>query len=96
MQIITNSVNNNNNIILCLNDKKVYFSKAEKQYLRSKVYDLPHDHVSRKPILPNNFVSKCWKFIMKDDLAIPTFHERHILKADRLRSCLKSFKIGIK
>ncbi len=75
-------------------DKKVHFSKAEKQYLRSKVLDLKH--VSGKPAIPHNFVSKCLKFIWKDDLAVPIFHKRHILKADRLRSCFKSFKIGIK
>lgn len=77
-------------------NKKVYFSKDEKSYLWAKVYECPHNRATKKPILPHNFVSACWKFIMTDDLAIPIFHGRHILKAERLRSCFRSFNIGIR
>ena len=77
--------------------KKAYFSKEEKSYLWAKVYECPqYNNSPGKKKLSHNFVSGTWKFIIKDDLAVPIFHERHILKADRLRSCLKSFDVGIR
>lgn len=65
---------------------RIKFSKAELKYLVAIAESFGNK------ALPSDFVKYCHQRIIEDDDATPIFHERHTLKAARLRSALK--KLG--
>jgi hypothetical protein len=71
--------------------KRIKFSSAELTYLR----DLEEGFRDQTPNgeLPSNLTSRCLKRIRDDPEALPIFHERHVLGADRLRAGLNTLKL---
>lgn len=75
---------------------RIKFSKQEIKYVKSLVQRYcPRDQLGNYSV-PPRFVTTCLEKIKADPAAIPHFHERHVLNSTRLRSLLRSMKIGVK
>ena len=72
---------------------RIKFSKEENKYIISliKLNCVLDNEGNYKP--PPKFASFCLEQIKMDNLAIPIFHERHVLSTERIRSILRRWKL---